>query len=793
MPKETHLKDIAVIGDVTKDFNIYHKRGFNPGMSTWNWDMIQNIETRFGGAALLWELLCNCFPSKGARKKKSYSTWKKIKNSDEFVKSSKGTSHEPMRESYSLWIPYPSSISKDDQVWRMNQFIGQKDKYNEEILFSSNYTVDAKILVIDEGRIALRNNREFLEKHLKKLNNLKYILLKTVSPLLPNNDEFMKVLNSEDIKHVKKVLIIPADHLRREKVQISRSLCWEYTFRDIVKEMQNTYYDSFNTVIVTFETAGALIYDRKSYSGLIYDPESIEGTWETKYPGKVISYATCITAALAKSLAEHVERLTLEDKVMFENFETGIRAGIAAARELHKIGHGEIKDPKDTKDHKDPTYPMSKIGGKIRYYIDQLSKVVESYEEPFLASVKFHTSKVIKEIDKKDWSIVSQKVHYQDSSINIPLLIVKYGIEIVLPEAPIGRFGSLVSIDPKETAQFRALRTIFSEYIKQTERASPLSIAVFGSPGAGKSFAIQQIAESADSAKQIKSIPAFNLSQLSSPNDLFEAFHIIRDVALSGKIPLVFWDEFDTSLNNQELGWLRYFLAPMQDGKFQQGQSTHSIGRAIFVFAGGTKEKYEDFYNYWILGKHVNKIKVNNNKDGNPIDKGKSAKIPDFLSRLRGKVDILGINENNHSVLIEHRRAIILRSLLEKKAKDLFEEMIITKEALDKSKKVGDVSDEINNLIRELKCEYKYSWGQVFQRMGQTKRLNLQRLKAEDGVIRAFLEVKKMIHGTRSMEAIIEMSQLFGHDGFERSCLPPLEQLSVHVDPNDFIGRLQAE
>jgi exodeoxyribonuclease-5 len=38
---------------------------------------------------------------------------------------------------------------------------------------------------------------------------------------------------------------------------------------------------------------------------------------------------------------------------------------------------------------------------------------------------------------------------------------------------------------------------------------------------------------------------------------------------------LVFWDEFDSALDNQPLAWLRHFLAPMQDGAFQEGQIVH--------------------------------------------------------------------------------------------------------------------------------------------------------------------------------------------------------------------------
>ena len=44
-----------------------------------------------------------------------------------------------------------------------------------------------------------------------------------------------------------------------------------------------------------------------------------------------------------------------------------------------------------------------------------------------------------------------------------------------------------------------------------------------------------------------------------------------------------------------KLGWLKYFLAPMQDGVFRVGDSIHPIGKAIFVFAGGTSSTYNQF------------------------------------------------------------------------------------------------------------------------------------------------------------------------------------------------------
>jgi len=38
----------------------------------------------------------------------------------------------------------------------------------------------------------------------------------------------------------------------------------------------------------------------------------------------------------------------------------------------------------------------------------------------------------------------------------------------------------------------------------------------------------------------------FNLSQLESTDELLSALYQVRDTGLGGKIPLVFWDEFET-------------------------------------------------------------------------------------------------------------------------------------------------------------------------------------------------------------------------------------------------------
>src|SRR5262249_421643 len=138
-----------------------------------------------------------------------------------------------------------------------------------------------------------------------------------------------------------------------------------------------------------------------------------------------------------------------------------------------------------------------------------------------------------------------------------------------------------------------------------------------------------------------------------------------------GEIPIVFWDEFDT----ENLTWLKYFLAPLQDGVFETSAGSYPFGKAIFIFAGGTSHNFKMF---------------NRQRVGQEEAEFRDAKGPDFVSRLQGFIDIKGPNPMQHD-LGEHdaaersvseqqsaasaprsdvahliRRAILLRSALER-------------------------------------------------------------------------------------------------------------------------------
>ena len=51
--------------------------------------------------------------------------------------------------------------------------------------------------------------------------------------------------------------------------------------------------------------------------------------------------------------------------------------------------------------------------------------------------------------------------------------------------------------------------------------------------------------------------------------------------------PVFFFDEFDAASDGAPLGWLSWFLAPMQDGVVLAPGGAWKVGKAVFIFAGG--------------------------------------------------------------------------------------------------------------------------------------------------------------------------------------------------------------
>ena len=252
-----------------------------------------------------------------------------------------------------------------------------------------------------------------------------------------------------------------------------------------------------------------------------------------------------------------------------------------------------------------------------------------------------------------------------------------------LLNAPQYSVNYFFTVDRKEIEGLRNIKQLVLAYDKDKGEKKPISIAVFGSPGSGKSFVVKQLEKGIPIPNT--SFLEFNLSQFSNPEDIIGALHQVRDEVLDGNLPFVFWDEFDS----KEYMWLQYFLAPMQDGKFQEGQITHSIGRCVFIFAGGTSNDFQhfgheppkkpnkpDFSNETEI--EIYKLELDEYKEKfRRFENFKLKKGPDFKSRLNGYLNIMGPNQeysynaktekwdipNESDVYYPIRRAILFNAL----------------------------------------------------------------------------------------------------------------------------------
>ena len=602
---------------------------------------------------------------------------------------------------------YPVEGNKQNEknrVYRIRWFGGYSG--SPDSIESSFHTLpdkDPDLLVLDDAGNYFRKRKDLWPSCIKNNNSSFPIILKMSAPLCKGR--LFTMLKEKQKENL--VVIISGEDLRKSVISLSRQLSWERLTEDFMWQIRyNPDIEDLRTLprlIIRFGVEGAIYY---SYDNgiptacLIYDPLSYEGRYKDRFTGGMQGLSDAFTAGfVTKFYQKGVPAVT-----------EAIKYGLFCAQSFQKYGFGPYEEEPHYR-HKDTFTPVS---DKEPVYFD--------------VSIPDLLSLVVKD-QQGSWTILESLKEVEIEAT--AKTIVEKGWKGHSGKIPIGVFGALSTIDRGEIESFQSIRNLFREYLSDPYHIKPLSIAVFGPPGSGKSFGVHQLAKSLEQYPIEK--VEFNLSQFKDPGDLIVAFHKVRDMVLSGKVPLVFFDEFDTK-TPETLGWLRHFLSPMQDGTFREGESVHSIGKAIFVFAGG-------------ICHSVNEFQARKNSGG--IEKFDdlefhNAKGTDFKSRLRGYVNIKGCNNDSpEDTTYIIRRAMVLRVLLKEKASSIF-----------------DAND--------------------------TARI-------DPGVLRAFLMVPKFYHGIRSMEAIIDMSMLSGKDSFEQSSLPPHEQIALHTNEMLFMKLVKQE
>jgi len=590
--------------------------------------------------------------------------------------------------STAIWQQFPVG---DREVWRVQEHLGLRP--GSEIPSLEAEPAIPDLIVIDDGNLGFSNSKDAWPKTLSGSDApilANATSLSTESPLL-----------SQLFQQPARLTVVVSTHaLRDAGAMIARGSTWERAAKNIMWELEFnsrfSWLSRCSCVVVHCGPEGAVVKqlrDGTSHYFLVYDPQLVEGDYYSIHPGEMIAATGGLLASLTREIALQLA----------PDIPSAVARGLMATRCLHASGFRETRTSAGSIQL---SYPTELVAAQLNQ-----------------KSTSFYNVKLPQQGSGSSWTVLGLLQESMPQSVADD--VVTSGPAKTIEQVPKLKMGKLISVDEKEVEGFRSVRTLMFEYLKRLDKSRPLSIAVFGPPGSGKSFGVKEIAQGMF-AGQLSYLD-FNLSQYSQTGDLYRALHQVRDVALTGKVPLVFFDEFDAVLNGRPLGWLAHLLAPMQDGRFTEDLVSHWIGPAIFVFAGGTKHTFEDFVN---------------REDDDEV-RFRESKGPDFVSRLSGYVNVRGTNddaEDAPSLATQIRRALLLRSAILQFAPHL------TGGRLD-----GDIP-------------------------------------VEDGVLNAFMRVSRYRHGARSIQTIVGMSSTTRGNRYDRSSLPPENQLDLHTNAKEFLA-----
>ncbi len=618
--------------------------------------------------------------------------------------------------------PAARSPKNDSKVWRIASYMGYAGSWDGESVpapIGLGQPVEPpELMLLDDAGNGYRDHAASWSSLLAQPGVSPLVVYKGRRPLMKG-----ALWDTLRARHAERtIVVLTADELRASGALISRELSWEKSAYEawLSLAVQPSFAElrACAGIVITFGLEGVLVMGtrggRLDAARLWFAPRQIEGDSEQACDGTMAGFGSAFAAGLAAHLLEHTDA----DSVELSTLSSAARRGLRCARRLLEDAFGPVRveiEPKVFR-RRAPAYPND---DRARWIMQDAPASDDSpLVECLVARLSADLSPNKVEEDRA-WQILHMRRVRSMQELAEETLC--RGIEHAFPDVPAGVFSKLVTLDRTEMEGLRSIQNLMLEYIRLPNPERPLCLAVFGQPGSGKSFGVKQVAQSVAQSLRGTAIEPieFNLTQWGSPACLVEALHRVRDLVLRKKAPLVFFDEFDASPGGAPLGWLKSFLAPMQDGLFSDGHFDYQIGRAIFVFAGGTSHSFHAF-----------------------AEKSRAlppeVKATDFLSRLRGHVNVLGFDQPVGTNMV--RRAVVLRVALMKQFPGLFD-------------------------------------------AGGT-------LRIDRDVARAFLTVSGYRHGARSIEAIVDMSRLVGCSQFHPACLPPHPQLEQHVDAAAFEGIL---
>lgn len=611
-----------------------------------------------------------------------------------------------------------------------------------------------------------------------------------------------KVLANIERTDLSIVIVIDADDLRADGVRISRGISWEKTMEDFKERMERIDKkiteriqggDEEKERVLGIVKKKVHLLVRCGYEGVLHQrpqrsttsppfvfhmvPDMAEDDILKPYHGRMSGIHMAFVTGLAASLARDP---SLSPDGMG-------RTQIGAAIELAIIWSYRFASAGFAKDSSGAlSFPRAK---HINNYQTSKIKIIHGDKKMIFADGM--------------WSLFNLLSTEQES---LAAQVVKLGTKRIQASVPTAQYGVVKTADRIEIEGYRSTAAVIHEYLSG-KPPRPLSIAVFGQPGAGKSFGVKQVIKAVlkDWGKDCKPIEA-NLSQFLEYSDLVGVFHKVRDTALRDEIPVVLFDEFDSHFGGKPLGWLKYFLAPMQDGEFLDSGSVRPLGRAIFIFIGGTSSTFNEFRSHPVeqnLGEQSPLPQQNLPAKEKPSAERKppaAQKIPAEEKPPAEKNPLAKQNTPEAQTLPEQNPPAAQNTPAGHVASGGQNNPLARRDPTPEEKQAKkpdfvsrlsahidvrgpnpnrDGNDNMCTMRRAILLQ-----GLLERRFGA----EVKDIKVDDTVLKALLMHEGFPHGSRSLELILQMSRLSGLRRYESSALPSDDQLGMHVgDVSAFI------
>jgi hypothetical protein len=532
------MKTIVVAGDLLWDYNLAQ----HPAAVNFHHEALQHtvLHHQPGGAWYLADMIglaCDQMEARISEAKR-----------DAAPLSSNPSS---VNRAYSIWSLHErSSVGEDKKkrVWRIQKFLGCESAAEALAPAPVQHDVPSPdVLALDDLNLGFRHQEKLWPAALKAGNPVQ-IVIKTAPPF--DGPLWEKLLGTQLADRL--TVVLPVAALRARQATISRALSWDRTINDIVDELTNGVsaqdLGRCRRVIVHFGVAGAASFTRHPFprahapllprarfERCVYHPDELEGSWKDKHPGASFGATSILTAALVR------HALQPADYPLF----IALTHGLAAMKAKHAQGGGENRKkcgpqaaPEKVKEVlSPPPAPLTKADKDPPPQKPEEKKPEEIYctayprellSEATASEPAKITPTLLLDVTGPGLEYVAAKA----------MEVVLRGPQSALRSAPKARYGDYQTVDHEEIERINILRNLISDYGRNLKDKRPLSIAVFGSPGSGKSFAIKELAGELFGGN--KAILEFNLSQFQSVNDLHRAFHQVRDASVQGQIPLVF-------------------------------------------------------------------------------------------------------------------------------------------------------------------------------------------------------------------------------------------------------------